>query len=68
MDQVKIGGLIRALRMQQGLTQKALAEAIGIGDKAVSKWGGAWAVRMCPFSRNYQRFWALGWRHCSPVN
>ncbi len=38
MDQVKIGGLIRTLRMQQGLTQKALAEAIGIGDKAVSKW------------------------------
>ena len=38
MDQVKTGGLIRALRTQKGLTQKALAEAIGVGDKAVSKW------------------------------
>ncbi|MCI9311469.1 MAG: helix-turn-helix domain-containing protein [Lawsonibacter sp.] len=38
MDQSKTGGLIRALRTQKGLTQKALAEAIGVGDKAVSKW------------------------------
>ena len=38
MDQVKTGGLIRVLRTQKGLTQKALAEAIGVGDKAVSKW------------------------------
>lgn len=38
MDQTKTGGLIRALRMQNGLTQKALAEAVGVGDKAVSKW------------------------------
>jgi len=38
MDQVKTGALIRALRIQQGLTQKALAGAIGVGDKAVSKW------------------------------
>ena len=38
MDQTKTGGLIRALRTQKGLTQKALAEAIGVGDKAVSKW------------------------------
>lgn len=38
MDQVKTGALIRALRTQKGLTQKALAEAVGVGDKAVSKW------------------------------
>ena len=38
MDQVKTGALIRALRTQKGLTQKALAEVIGVGDKAVSKW------------------------------
>lgn len=38
MDQVKTGELIRALRTQRGLTQKALAEAVGVGDKAVSKW------------------------------
>lgn len=38
MDQIKTGRLIRALREQKGLTQKELAEAIGIGNKAVSKW------------------------------
>jgi len=38
MDQAKTGILIRTLRTQQGLTQKALAESIGVGDKAVSKW------------------------------
>ena len=38
MDQSKTGGLIRALRTQKGLTQKVLAEAVGVGDKAVSKW------------------------------
>ncbi len=38
MDQIKTGGLIQALRTQRGLTQKALAEAVGVGDKAVSKW------------------------------
>ena len=30
MDQVKTGALIRALRTQKGLTQKALAEAVGV--------------------------------------
>ena len=29
---------IRALREGRGLTQRALAEAIGVTDKAVSKW------------------------------
>lgn len=38
MDQIKTGELIRILRTQKGLTQKALAEAVGVGDKAVSKW------------------------------
>lgn len=67
MDQTKTGGLIRALRTQKGLTQKALAEAIGVGDKAVSKWERAWGAPMCPSFRNYHRFWASGWRLCSPV-
>lgn len=38
MDQVKIGNLIRSLRQRKGLTQLALAEKIGVSDKAVSKW------------------------------
>lgn len=56
MDQVKTGRLIRTLRAQKGLTQKKLAEAIGVGDKAVSSGRGAWGARMCPFFRNYQGF------------
>ena len=38
MDYEKIGGLIRSLRTQQGLTQLQLAGRIGVSDKAVSKW------------------------------
>ena len=30
---------IRTLREQRGLTQRALAEAVGVTDKAVSNWG-----------------------------
>lgn len=38
MNQVKCGALIRELRRERGMTQRALAESIGVGDKAVSKW------------------------------
>ena len=38
MDQTKTGALIRALRLELGLTQKQLAESIFVSDKAVSKW------------------------------
>ena len=38
MDQMKTGGLIRTLRRRRGLTQRALAERLGVSDKAVSKW------------------------------
>ena len=38
MDAEKTGALIRALRMEQGLTQAALAECLHVTDKAVSKW------------------------------
>ena len=38
MDQVKTGRLIRTLRTKLGLTQLALAEQLGVSDKAVSKW------------------------------
>ena len=38
MDQKKIGSFIAAQRKDNNLTQSQLAEALGITDKAVSKW------------------------------
>lgn len=38
MDHTKIGGLIRRLRQERGLTQRQLAERMNISDKTVSKW------------------------------
>ena len=38
MDNEKIGALIRRLRREQRLTQRGLAEQLGLSDKAVSKW------------------------------
>ena len=38
MDPIKMGMLIRRLRLRKGFTQRALAEKIGVSDKAVSKW------------------------------
>lgn len=38
MDQAKIGTFIQTMRKELGLTQKELADRIGISDKTVSKW------------------------------
>lgn len=38
MDNKKIGNFIRNLRKEIGLTQKELAEKIGVTDRAISKW------------------------------
>lgn len=38
MDQIKIGKFIADSRKAQGLTQKELAEQLGLTDKSVSKW------------------------------
>lgn len=38
MDQIRCGAFIRALRQENGLTQRELAGQIGVTDKAVSKW------------------------------
>lgn len=38
LDQQKIGGFIAERRKKQNMTQKQLAEKIGVSDKAVSKW------------------------------
>ena len=38
MDQRKTGRFIAAVRKEQGMTQRQLADALGISDKTVSKW------------------------------
>ena len=38
MDQVKIGNFIAFLRKEKNLTQHQLADALGVTDRAVSKW------------------------------
>lgn len=38
MDQKEMGALIRALRTEQGMTQRVLAEILGVTEQAISKW------------------------------
>ena len=38
MDQAKIGRFIAERRKAQSLTQRQLAEALGVSDRTVSKW------------------------------
>ncbi|MDE7004315.1 MAG: helix-turn-helix domain-containing protein [Oscillospiraceae bacterium] len=38
MDQMKVGKFIAALRKEQGLTQEALGEKLGVTNKTVSRW------------------------------
>ena len=38
MDQVKIGRFIAELRKEKSLTQRELAELMGVSDRTVSKW------------------------------
>lgn len=38
MDNDKSGALISSLRKEKGYTQRQLAEALHVSDKAVSKW------------------------------
>ena len=45
MDNTKLGSLIRALRREAGMTQRELAEALGVTDKAVSKWERGGSLR-----------------------
>ena len=38
MKESNIGEFIQVLRKEKGLTQKELAEIIGMSDKTISKW------------------------------
>ena len=38
MDCVKVGALIRKLRLEKNMTQKQLAERLNLSSKTVSKW------------------------------
>ena len=38
MDQIKTGGFIAELRKNQNMTQRELAEKLGVTDRAISKW------------------------------
>ena len=38
MEQEKIGKFILQLRKEKGMTQKELAEKLGVTDRAISKW------------------------------
>lgn len=62
MDQTRTGSLIRRLRLEQGMTQLALAERLGVSDKAVSKWDGA-AVRQIADRLCYTRANQLQFSH-----
>ena len=38
MDQRKIGRFIAEARKERGLTQRVLAEALGVSNRTISKW------------------------------
>ena len=38
MNENKIGSFIQLCRKEKGMTQKDLAEQIGVSDKTISKW------------------------------
>ncbi len=38
IDQIKIGGFLRELRKEKGLTQEQLAEKFGVSSRSVSRW------------------------------
>lgn len=38
MNQEKIGAFIADMRKSRGMSQKQLADAVGVTDKSVSKW------------------------------
>ena len=47
MNDKKIGALIYQLRIEKKLTQKQLAAALHVSDKAISKWERGSGCQMC---------------------
>lgn len=65
MDQIRTGSLIRRLRLEQGMTQLALAERLGVSDKAVSKWERGCGAPDLPSFPYYLKPWRWTRTPCS---
>ena len=60
MDLIKIGKYIAGKRKSLGMTQRQLAEKLGMSDKSVSKWElEASAFQMYLFIKNFVLFLVL---------
>ena len=59
MDLIKIGKYIAGKRKSLGMTQKQLAEKLGMSDKSVSNGSEEFAFRMYLFIKNFVRFLVL---------
>ena len=58
MDLIKIGKYIAGKRKSLGMTQKQLAEKLGMSDKSVSKWERGVCL-MYLFIKNFVQFLVL---------
>ena len=45
MDQKKIGGFLKELRREKGVTQEQLAERLGVSSRTVSRWETGGSLR-----------------------
>lgn len=53
MDLQKAGALIRKLRLEKQMTQRQLAEKMGVAPKTISKWDARRAFPVCRFCPIY---------------
>lgn len=65
MDNTKLGSLIRALRREAGMTQRELAETLGVTDKAGANGSAAWGAQTCPFCPSCPGSLEWIWKSCS---
>ena len=57
MNQIKIGNFIAEVRKQQNMTQRELAEKIGVSDKTISKWETEKVCRSWGICNNCVRYY-----------